>query len=208
MLCSAHLAAIAYVRKLDAALRRRIGATVGRANALISEPILTILPRPRGIIRLAASRPTKKALERLVSITRRHSSAWKLDQRLSHLDAGIVDKDIDFDTRRIKTLKGGDDGCLVGHVEGLGEDDMALRPHGVGGFRQAIGIHAVQHQPGPGLGTSGGTACPRPREEPVTRAALPSRLNSGSCNSFHSRSWFALSLPAGHRGRAGRAVRL
>src|SRR3954447_26958257 len=64
MPCSAHSAAIAWVSILMPPLATVYGATVARASWLVGEPMLITLPRPRGIIRLAASRPTMKALVR------------------------------------------------------------------------------------------------------------------------------------------------
>ncbi len=47
---------------------------VARASSEVSEPMLMILPAPRGTMRRAASRPQMKAAVRLVSMTRHQSS--------------------------------------------------------------------------------------------------------------------------------------
>ena len=76
-----------------------------------------ILPRLRGIIRFAASRPITKALVRLVSITLRHSSVVNSTSGLRTLDAGIVDENIDRDALAIEPLERGHDRSFVGDVE-------------------------------------------------------------------------------------------
>ncbi len=47
---------------------------VGRARSVCTEQMLMILPRPRGIMCRAASRPTRNALVRSVEMTRSQSA--------------------------------------------------------------------------------------------------------------------------------------
>ena len=57
------------------------GAIPGRATSLCNETMLTILPVPRGTIRRATARPTRKALVTFVSMSRYQSWSVNVDER-------------------------------------------------------------------------------------------------------------------------------
>ncbi len=56
-----------------------------------------------------------------------HSAVAKLDHRLSQLDAGVVDEDVDRDALVVEALEGREDGGLVRDVE-TGLVDHDVRP--------------------------------------------------------------------------------
>jgi hypothetical protein len=61
----------------NAPLVAAYGAIPGRATSLCNETMLTILPLPRGTIRRATARPTRKALVTFVSMSRYQS--WSVN---------------------------------------------------------------------------------------------------------------------------------
>ncbi len=118
MLCSAHSAAMDWVSILMPPLAAVYGAMVLRATALASEPMLMILPpRPRAIMRRAASRPTWNAAVRCMSRTRRHSLGLDIEHRFAQLVPGVVDEDVDREALGVEMLESGADGRFVRDVE-------------------------------------------------------------------------------------------
>src|SRR4051795_7283881 len=71
---SAHIPRVSIFRP---PLLAAYGAVPARASSDCSDATLTILPRPRATIPRATARPTRNALVRLVSSTRRHASSGK-----------------------------------------------------------------------------------------------------------------------------------
>ena len=129
------------------------GAMPGRTVSLCTEQTLMIFPCPRGVIRLATSRPTRKALVRLVSSSRYQSVSAKLDKGGAMLDPRIADQDLDRADVVFDPGDPGHHGCRIGDVEGL-------RHHrGARGFGQltagpveCAGVATVEHDGRPCLG--------------------------------------------------------
>ena len=104
-----------------------------------------ILPRPRGIIRLAASRPTTKALVRLASMTLRHSSVASSTMGLrSWMPALLTRMSISMPSR-VEPLEGCHDGGFVGDVEASLVDRVPGSLHLGRGRGQASLVGAVEH---------------------------------------------------------------
>ena len=153
------------------------GATVARASSLVSEPILMILPRPRGIIRLAASRPTTKALVRLASITFRHSSVASSTMGLRNwMPALLTRMSISMSSRSSRSK------AAVTAASSVTSKRATSTAYPRAFISAAAADRRSWSEPlsttvAPAAASPSAMALPSPREDPVTRAVRPSRAN-------------------------------
>ena len=75
----------------------------------------------------------------------------EFQHRLSELDAGVVDEDVDVDALRIQRLEGRDDRRLIRHVEGRCQHVVALIAHRLRGGLKPFLVDAIQDNARPGL---------------------------------------------------------
>ena len=106
-------------------------------------------PRPRAIMRRAASRPTWNEPVRWISTTRRHSSVLRSSIGLRSWNAGVVDENVDLDARGVEMLEGGEDRRFVGDVEGARVRRLcpSVRER-LGGARELLLVAAVENDRG------------------------------------------------------------
>ena len=175
---------------LDAALGRGVGRDGGRASSLPSEPILMILPRLRGIMRL---RRLAADHEGAGEVGLDHLAPFvggELDQRLAVLDAGIVDENVDRDALAVEALEGRDDRGLVGDVErGARRPDVRRRETRPTACSTRLGSTPLTMILAPALASPSAMARPSPREEPVTSAVRPERSKRAVLISEILRRW-------------------
>src|ERR1700730_2978904 len=178
MPCAAHSAVIARVSILMPPFATVYGAMVARAQSLVREPMLMILPRPRGIIRFAASRPMTKALVRLVSITRRQSavSSSTIGRRnwmpalLTRMSTAMPcsSRAAKAATISASLVTSKQASCTVCPAARISDTALASRPASAPFSATAA----------PASARPSAIARPRPRDDPVTSAVRPVRSNS------------------------------
>ena len=90
---SAHIARVSiFSAPFDAVY----GPIVSRATSLVTEQMLTILPRPRSIICGATARATRNALVRFTSMISLPLRERELLERLAQRHARVVDEHVDL----------------------------------------------------------------------------------------------------------------
>ena len=153
---------------------------MARASSLVSEPILMILPRPRGIMRLAASRPMTKALVRLASMTLRQSSVASSTIGLrSWMPALLTRMSISMPSRSNRSKAAMTAASSVTSKPRLVDPACRQPPWPRPPRRGAPRPTPLSTTAAPAAASPSAMARPRPREEPVTRAVRPSRRRAG-----------------------------
>ena len=153
---------------------------VGRARSVWTEQMLMILPRPRGNHVPGRLPPHEEGAGQVRGDHPLPVRDVEVEHRHAVLDAGVVHQDLQ---RPDVFLDPGDaPGGLgvAGDVEGAAVHPArrVVRGHrGLGGL-EPLGVDAVEHHGGAGVGQARARALPIPRLEPVTSAVRPVRSKS------------------------------
>src|SRR4051812_25106297 len=139
--------------------------------------MLTTLPRPRGIIRLAASRPITKALVRFASITLRHSSVASSTIGFRNwMPALLTRMSISMPSASNRWKAATTAASSVTSKRASWTVYPAIRISSTAADRRPWS-EPLSTTVAPAAASPSAIARPRPRDDPVTRAVQPSSEN-------------------------------